>query len=97
MRLPRLKWICKAIEYDMLTSDESNLLFKFIEDFIERKLTTMTAEEKLEGLFAEIQWREVETKSSYEVWSKEQNKESVPIQSAIPTAVGGESAPEALS
>lgn len=67
MRLARLKWICKAIEYDMLTNSESSLLFKFIEDFTDGKLTTKTAEEELEKLFAEIQWREVETKSSYEI------------------------------
>lgn len=78
MRLPRLRWICKAIEYDMLTNDESTFLFKFIEDFMNGKLISMTAEEKLEKLFAEIQWREVETKSSYEIWSKGQkNKEPV--------------------
>lgn len=78
MKPARLKWICKAIEYDMLTSDESNFLFKFIEDFMQGKLTTKTAEEKLEELFAEVQWREIETKSSYEIWSKKQeNKEPV--------------------
>ena len=79
MRLSRLKWICTAIEYDMLTSDESILLFKFIEDFTQGKLTTKTADEKLEKLFAEVQWREIETKSPYEIWSKKQQENKEPV------------------
>ncbi len=82
MRLPRLKWICKAIEYDMLASSESNFLFKFIEDFMQGKLTTKTAEEKLEELFAEVQWREIETKTPYEIWSKKQQENKEPVLQA---------------
>ena len=79
MRAQRLRWICKAIEYDMLTKGESIFLFNTIEDFTAGKLMSKSTEDKLESIFAEAQWREVETKTLYEIWSKKQqeNKESV--------------------
>ena len=78
MRYERLKWICRAIEYDMLTEKEMTFLSKTVEDFMTGKLMNKGTEDQLEALFAEIQWREIEEKSSYEIWSKEQkNKEPV--------------------
>lgn len=72
MQHSRLKWICKVIEYDRLTNEESSLLFKFVEHFTEGKLTTITAEEKLEKLFAEVQWREIRKKDLYAIWNKKE-------------------------
>ena len=98
MRYERLKWICRAIEYDMLTEKEMTFLSKTVEDFMTGKLMNKGTEDQLEVLFAEIQWREIEEKSSYEIWSKEQKiRESVPIKNAIPTAISEESASGALS
>lgn len=58
MRCERLRWIAKVIEYDRLTNREAAFLFKFIEGFVSGKLVSKTAEEYLEKLFAEVQWRE---------------------------------------
>lgn len=76
MRYGRLQWICKVIEYERLTRLESNFLYDFVADFMTGKFTE-TSEEKLEALFAEVQWREV-------------NKESVPIESSTPPPKGVE-------
>lgn len=78
MQHSRLKWITKAIEYDRLTNSESVFLFSFVEKFMEGKLTMKTDEEKLESLFAEVQWREIEKETIYAIWSKkEADKELV--------------------
>lgn len=82
MQHSRLKWITKAIEYDRLTSSESAFLFNFVEKFMEGKLTTKADEEKLESLFAEVQWREIEKEDIYAIWSKkEENKELMSLES----------------
>lgn len=82
MRYERLKWICTAIEYDMLTGKEMTFLSKTVEDFMTGKLMNKGTEDQLEVLFAEIQWREIEEKSPYEIWSKEQQKNKEPMLEA---------------
>lgn len=57
MRYDRLQWIASAIEYDRLTNQESNAFYNFVEKFMQDR-ATKGAEEELEHLFAEVQWRE---------------------------------------
>ncbi len=84
MQHSRLKWITKAIEYDRLTNNESAFLYNFVEKFIEGKLTTKADEERLESLFAEVQWREIEKEDLYAIWNKKEgNKELMPTQEAL--------------
>lgn len=56
MKYARLVWIAKAIEYERLMNFESNKLFDFIEEFMCGR-ETKAAEEELELLFAEVQFR----------------------------------------
>jgi hypothetical protein len=57
MRYARLQWIANAIEYDRLTTAEAKAFYNFVEKFMQDR-ATKGAEEKLEHLFAEVQWRE---------------------------------------
>lgn len=57
MRYARLQWIASAIEYDRLTNFETNAFYDFVEKFMQDR-ATKSAEEELEHLFAEVQWRE---------------------------------------
>lgn len=58
MTRERLKWIGKAIEYELMTNKEFNFLFETVQTFADNYFINKTTEEDLEKLFAEVQWRE---------------------------------------